>query len=75
MSHVFLYQIIIDGVSGRTQYGNAALDDFSFQRGTCKQPGNVSHVIRASVTIKGKVYHWSVNYDHPGECIPEKDCS
>ena len=24
--------------------------------------------------VKYKVFHKYVNYDHPGECSPEKDC-
>ncbi|KAJ7380782.1 hypothetical protein OS493_007162 [Desmophyllum pertusum] len=31
------YQIIIDGIRGSNYHGDAALDDFTFQRGTCQQ--------------------------------------
>ena len=37
---VFLFsKIIVDGVRGINYRGDAALDDFSFQTGTCNQTG------------------------------------
>ena len=37
---VFLFsKIIVDGVRGINYRGDAALDDFSFQKGTCNQTG------------------------------------
>ena len=35
----FFSKIIVDGVRGTSYLGDAALDDFSFQKGTCNQPG------------------------------------
>ena len=35
----FFSKIIIDGVRGISYRGDAALDDFSFQKGTCNQTG------------------------------------
>ena len=36
----FLFsKIIVDGVRGINYRGDAALDDFSFQKGTCNQTG------------------------------------
>ena len=35
----FLSKIIVDGVRGISYRGDAALDDFSFQKGTCNQTG------------------------------------
>ena len=32
-------KIIVDGVRGINYRGDAALDDFSFQKGTCNQTG------------------------------------
>ena len=36
---VFFSKIIVDGVRGTNYLGDAALDDFSFQKGTCNQTG------------------------------------
>ena len=35
----FFSKIIVDGVRGISYRGDAALDDFSFQKGTCNQTG------------------------------------
>ena len=35
----FFSKIIVDGVRGISYRGDAALDDFSFQNGTCNQTG------------------------------------
>ena len=35
----FFSKIIVDGVRGTIYLGDAALDDFSFQNGTCNQTG------------------------------------
>ena len=35
----YFSKIIVDGVRGISYRGDAALDDFSFQKGTCNQTG------------------------------------
>ena len=35
----FFSKIIVDGVRGISYLGDAALDDFSFEKGTCNQTG------------------------------------
>ena len=37
--YIFLFKVIIDGIRGSDYFGEAALDDVSFQKGPCHQPG------------------------------------
>lgn len=38
-------EIIIDGIRGNSYLGDAALDDFSFQRGTCQRTGTIVRLL------------------------------
>ena len=37
--YIFLFKVIINGIRGGDYFGEAALDDVSFQKGPCHQPG------------------------------------
>ncbi|PFX15365.1 G-protein coupled receptor GRL101 [Stylophora pistillata] len=41
----FTYQIIIDGIRGGGDSGDAALDDFTFQRGPCQQTDETTYYV------------------------------
>ena len=52
-----LQKIIIDGIRGGGDSGDAALDDFTFQRGPCRETGTETILISFTLVLNGSLFY------------------